>query len=198
MQGLWYGDRRDRVKWGALVYLARLHDCPTIVQVAYYREGEDPLLKSDEDCFHVDRAVWEHFSDLRHIRRLGKSVDRQIDVINRLFVPKARDEYVAQSINDMRQIDGRKLVFLDPDTGIQPRKCEPEHVSKLDIHSFWQAIREGDLLAVYQHADRTKSWVDGRRKTFSEACGGIPVSHIDGRGVAADVAILWAKKDGAV
>jgi|SRR5208337_1451369 len=197
MQGLWYGDRRDRVKWGALVYLARLHDCPCIVQVAYYREGEDPFLKSEEDCFRVDRAVWKHFSDLRHIERLGKSVGMQIDVIDRLFDPEARNEYVAQSISDMRHINGRKLVFLDPDTGIQPRTSKPAHVSKLDIQSFWRAIREGDILAVYQHADRSNNWVDSRRTTFSEACGGISVRHIDGRGVAADVAILWAKKDGA-
>ncbi len=194
MQGLWYGDRRDRVKWGALVYLARHHNCPCIVQVAYFREGDDPVLKSGTEAFHVDRAVWDHFSDLRHIKRLEQKIGTRIEVIERLYNPSSRSEYVDRSIEDMRHIDGRKLVFLDPDTGIQPSKCKPEHVASEDIHSFWQAIRDGDILAVYQHADRTDSWVDSRCETFSAACGGIHVHHVDGRGVAADVAILWAQK----
>lgn len=40
MQAIWYGDRRDRVKWGALLYLAKRHGIRQIIQVAYFR-GSD-------------------------------------------------------------------------------------------------------------------------------------------------------------
>jgi len=39
MQGLWYGDRRDRVKWGALAHLASRFRLVSILQVAYFRDG---------------------------------------------------------------------------------------------------------------------------------------------------------------
>jgi hypothetical protein len=37
MRDIWYGDRRDLVKWGVLVELAARHDARHILQVLYPR-----------------------------------------------------------------------------------------------------------------------------------------------------------------
>ena len=64
MQGVWYGDRRDRVKWGALLHLVKTRSIPRIVQVSYYRDGADRMLETPEGRVPVLPAVWGHFSDL--------------------------------------------------------------------------------------------------------------------------------------
>jgi len=44
MKDTWYGDRRDLVKWGTLVHLARSEQIMTVIQVAFLRKGERPPL----------------------------------------------------------------------------------------------------------------------------------------------------------
>jgi hypothetical protein len=61
MQGLWCGDRRDRVGWDALLHLAKNHSTPRIVQVAYYRDGIDQRLHTPASPIAMPSAVWEHF-----------------------------------------------------------------------------------------------------------------------------------------
>jgi hypothetical protein len=47
MQDIWYGDKRDRVKWSALVHLARAQQLSKIIQVAFYRAGKEYELEPD-------------------------------------------------------------------------------------------------------------------------------------------------------
>lgn len=60
---------------------------------------------------------------------------------------------------------GTRLLFLDPDTGIEPGALQPEHASSSEIARLWKALEHG-----------------------------AHVHSILGN-VAADVAILWARRE---
>jgi hypothetical protein len=194
MQGLWYGDRRDRVKWGALIHLAKTKGIRYIVQVAYFRHGAEPILQTEEGEVPLPIEVWNHFSDLRHIERLGDVTGKTITVLDQPFDPDIRHKYIGLIVSKLKEIESPKIVFLDPDTGIEPENSRPEHVIKQDIREIWAALSEGDFLVVYQHADRTKTWRDDRGQKMSVACDNVPVKIILGTGIASDVAMLWCRK----
>lgn len=198
MQGLWYGDRRDRVKWGALHHLAQSRAIPRIVQVAYYRRGSDPVLQTPLGEVPLSPVVWDHFSDLRHIKRLGRAAGKSIHVFDDEFVPSQRRAYVARVVRRLKTVQSPKIVFLDPDTGLGPGTAGPEHVTKADAAEIWSALAAKDLLVIYQHADRTTVWQQLRAKAMSDACGGARVNMIVGEGVASDVAMLYCEKEDAV
>ena len=52
MQDAWYGDKRDLINWGTAVYLARLNDIGTIIQIAFRR-----LSESERPTFAVIRGA---------------------------------------------------------------------------------------------------------------------------------------------
>lgn len=139
-------------------------------------------------------GVWEHFSSLRHIKRLGRATGTKISVLDELFDPLKRGDYIASVVRRVKAVQSPKIVFLDPDTGIEPATARPEHVAKADLASIWAALSNEDILAVYQHADRTRTWRTLRAGKMKEACGGVPVHFITGTGMAADVAMLWSAK----
>lgn len=198
MQGLWYGDKRDRVKWGALVHLAKWKKINCIVQVAYFRHGPDLQLQINRGDIQIEVGlpveVWNHFSDLIHIKGLEKTTCLNIKVLNQEFKPKSRRDYVKNIILEFRNIKRQKIVFLDPDTGIAPTTAKPEHVTKKDMEKIWEGLSEGDLLVIYQHADRTRKWLPDRKEKMSHSCGGANVGTITGLGIASDVAMLWCCK----
>lgn len=199
MQGLWYGDRRDRVKWGALVHLANTKGVRCIVQIAYFRHGTDLKLQTEKGEVELPTQVWNHFSNLRHIERLGEATGLKIIVLDQSFEPNKRRDYINRIVLHLEQINeeikGRKIIFLDPDTGIAPgKKGKPEHVNTQDIKDIWGALSVGDLFVVYQHANRTKNWVPGRKEKMSSACAGMAIKTITGKGIASDVAMLWCCK----
>lgn len=194
MKGLWYGDKRDRVKWGALVHLANMKEIPCIVQVAYFRHGTEPMLQTEEGKIKLPDSVWEHFSNLRHIERLGESIGLEIIVLDQCFDPVIRGGYIDMIASKVKEIECHKIIFLDPDTGIEPKKAKPEHVTIKDLQKIWEALRHGDLLVAYQHAAFTENWLSDRKGTMSSACGNVDVGTITGTDIAADVAMLWCCK----
>jgi hypothetical protein len=194
MQGIWYGDRRDRVKWGALVHLAQTRVISHIVQVAYFRHGPDPVLQTQEGEVPLPAAVWNHFSDLQHIKRLGQAIEKSIVVLGQLFDPVHRREYVETVVAELKEVESPRIVFLDPDTGIDPGSAEAAHVTGQDIEEIWAVLTPGDILAVYQHSDRTATWRNDRRRKMAAACDNTSVQEIVGPGVAKDVAMLWCQK----
>ena len=141
MQGLWYGDRRDRVKWGALIHLAKTKGIHYIVQVAYFRHGAEPILQTEEGEVPLPFEVWNHFSDLRHIERLGEATGLEIIVLDQTFDPAKRPDYIGKIIHKVNAIKSRKIVFLDPDTGIAPSKWKAEHITTNDLQKIWADSR---------------------------------------------------------
>ena len=63
----------------------------------------------------------------------------------------------------------RLLVFLDPDTGIAPKRAKLEHVTDSELEQIYGAMRKGDLLVFYQHARRRKEWRKETRSQFARA-----------------------------
>jgi hypothetical protein len=184
------------VKWGALVYLSRQENITCINQVAYFRRGPNLMLQTENDDKALPEEVWNHFSDLNHIKRLEKKTNLKINVLDREFKPESRRKFIREILRELDNIKGQKIVFLDQDTGIEPKNSKPEHVTSKDLQEIWnsEALLINDLLVVYQHADRTKKWLLARKETMSKACGGAEVRNITGTGIASDVAMLWCKK----
>jgi len=151
MQGLWYGDRRDRVKWGALAHLAKRFRLASILQVAYFRDGVERLLKTDTGEHAIPEPVWKHFADLAAVEGLSRILGVEIHVHVDVFDPKKRKKYIDDVLCAAEKHPRPRLLFLDPDTGIQPGTLKPEHVSAEEITRLWRALGAGEVLAVCQH-----------------------------------------------
>jgi hypothetical protein len=195
MKELWYGDHRDLVKWGALVHLAQEEGIERIVQVPFLRETEPPRLQSDGVEFEMACEVWVHFRNLLRIKVLGPQTGIAIEVIEDAFEARKRSEYLEVVQNHLRQWSGsRKIVLLDPDTGIEPKAAKPEHVTMQEIRELWEVLSSGDWLAVYQHRYRDRNWQATTRSKFAVACGaGHDVKTFTEPTIASDVAVFAAK-----
>jgi hypothetical protein len=116
----WYGDNRDLVKWGVLLCLASQFKAGKIVQVAYYRPE---TIEIDGVRHLMPDAVIRHFS--RHvadIARLG-SASIQIEVFDLPLL--SRDAYmkgVHAALVNLISSASPCIIFLDPDTGLEPTK----------------------------------------------------------------------------
>lgn len=155
------------------------------------------MLETPDGRVLLAAAVWEHFSDLRHIRRLAQATGTRIIVFDEPFDPSRRRDYVSAVVSRLATIESPKIVFLDPDTGIEPGASGPEHVAKADLLAIWAALSAKAILALYQHADHSSTWRRQRARKMAEACAGSPVHFIIGPGMAADVAMLWCEKSPA-
>lgn len=194
MRPIWYGDRRDRVKWGGLIHLSQQNNILDIVQVAYYRESPHPILTCDEGDFPVSEVVCKHFSNLGNIISLGRATNVRIAIIDKPFNPNSRSQYIAAVVEKVREVENPKIVFFDPDTGIAPRTAKPEHTTEDDLSQVWAILRKDYIIAVYQHAARSRTWLDGPINKMGRACGNEEVRKITSSCVAGDVALLWCKK----
>ena len=181
MREEWYGDPRDLVKWGTLVHLARYDSIRTIIQVAFFRVSERPQLESDGHKWRVADEVWRHFRDLGSIRELAHHCRLAIHIIDACFNHHYRDAYFGDVIGALRADRRRKVVFLDPDTGIEPGKRTVKHVGIDEITEVWRVLNQRDWLVVYQHGPRYQNpsvtpWRDAAREKFARACKVAPAS----------------------
>jgi hypothetical protein len=148
MKDNWYGDSRDLVKWGVLVHLARQHDVKRIIQVAYYRPSTWPPLEIDGREVEIPNVVLDHFRSIGSVTKLA--CEPEIQVVDTLFGD--RDRYLREVLKLVAgDSDARALVFLDPDTGLAPRRSRPEHVLESELAEIWRQMRPGDVLVFYQH-----------------------------------------------
>jgi hypothetical protein len=198
MQPIWNGDRRDRVKWGAIYHLATQHNIRNIIWVLFHRDQTDQTLQTDNGAIPIPEPVWSHFSDLHRIRKLWDATERTLDIFDQPFDHPTRREYITSLIARLNQLPSRRLVFLDPDTGIEPGTATVQHVTEQDIGEIWNQLTVDDMLLVYQHADHTGTWLEQHRQQLSRACNGENVGAIRGQNIAGDVAILFATKAGVV
>lgn len=197
MRELWYSDKRDLVKWGAMVQLVQEEEIDRIIQVAFFRETERPRLRSEGKEFPVAQEVWTHFRDLRNIEALGQKIGVEIVLIDHPFDASKRLEYLELVRSVLRRFGGlKKIVLLDPDTGIEPKKAKPEHVTVREIEELWEQLSPGDWLALYQHQRRDQQWREKTLSRFADACRTSCVRMFSGSGPAAakDVVLFATKK----
>jgi len=205
MNDIWFGDKRDRVKWGAVsllvkdfnllsvLYVAMLDQTPVSSRKLIMARGQKLRNRA------YPSGVWDFFSDLDRVRRLGKEIGAPITVISDPF--KGAKKQARKSYFDMvcAKIQRKKkrpmLVLIDPDTGITPGKSTgPQHVSGDEVHRVWEVLKPGDVLAIYQHGARYQNWRTRRGGKLSDACDGARPLVFWSETISKDVAMLAVKK----
>lgn len=208
MQDIWYADKRDLVKWATLYHLAHIFKGSLILQIAFYRK-EKPFGKViiDGQAKEIPKEVISHFRDIRKI----KDINFPVEIFDSSFEYKKeevkhRHDYLLSAIEWLGSHRKEKLiVFLDPDTGLQPKqtkpktKPKPEHVSEEEVKKIWDALKPKDVLVLYQHQTnrRGESWIDDKQIQLATALGlsGDVVKLAYGPKVAKDVVFFYAQKD---
>ena len=196
MKDKWYADKRDLVKWATLAHLAKNEKLDVIVQVPYLRLGERGSLCRGDTVVEIEICgeVWEFFRTPKAVERLGGQLGRSIRVLDRLFEPEKRGEYLDYVVAALADIEEPKALLLDPDTGIEPSRAAPEHAAVEDVRAVWGVLRPGDWLVLYQHASRTRTWLEDRTAKLREACGNSQVEVFSGPRIAPDVVCLAVQK----
>jgi hypothetical protein len=200
-----YGDGRDLVKWGTLLHLSSLNGATRIVQVAYYRPEaieRQGTIEIDNNQYQMPEAVNRHFSrSIMDVTRLNSSSIR-IEVFDSPLL--SRDTYmrgVQAALANLMTSDSCCIIFLDPDTGLQPKnKHGLEHVLESELAQIWDAMRGGDVLVFYQHKTNRKtgtSWIEPKRRQFASALKlSDGVAKMARGEVATDVVFFFAQKTG--
>ncbi len=169
MKNSFFADKHDFFKWDLL--LTMMEDIPELVQLTYI-----PMLTPNDrggnaqDTAAGDRhtRLFEFFDgclkqDRQNIKELRRFFQEQQYKYTpyrdcRYFEHKARKSYFEEIPNPaLRQA----LVFLDPDTGLEPRTRPAEadkYVCYPDLHRIFYRMDGSSVLVVYQHRARGKKW----------------------------------------
>jgi len=191
----WYGDHRDIVKWGVLVEIAHRNNIPMILQVAYLNPDDGiPRLNSELGEVEVAPEVISHFRDIHKIASLAEATGIRIDIFDREFIPRERQEYTAQIIDTIKTLPRPALVFLDPDTGMLDKPLSPTHVLPDEVRAIWYNLRLDDWLVLYQHASRQVDWADKSCREFKAACRGARVISFRSPNGAQDVVFFAVQR----
>ena len=179
MRNEWYGDKRDFLKWPALLYLARRQKIGRIFQVAMCTDAvpTHPKIKTLNgqmvECQDISRHVADHYhrhNDLNGIRAVGKHFGIDIEVWLEQFTHATRVEYFQEVLKEIRKSTARTVWFFDPDTGIEPPKSEADktHMRLQELSNTFALLRPRDYLACYQHAWWKQDWRTQARTRLSE------------------------------
>jgi hypothetical protein len=192
MRDKWYADKRDLVKWGGIMHLIKDRDIEKVVQVAYYREDKWPPLNFNGVDIQVPQEVLKHFRNIKLIKKL----DSRIQVFDQKFKHEDRQKYTDDLCKMLAEIQEMKIVFLDPDTGLEPLKCRPENVKRKEVKQIFGSLNTGDILVFYQHKFFHPQWDKIRRTQFADACR-VPEDRIEtwkATKIANDVIFFFVKK----
>ena len=90
------------------------------------------------------------------------------------------------------------VVFLDPDTGLEPRTALQARPRFPESTEIWQQMPAGDVLVFYQHQTNRKGapWIQPTREQLEKALG-LPsgtAKVATGRAIASDVAFFYCRK----
>lgn len=172
MREQWYGDSRDLIKWSVLLRVAEKCGASKILQIAYLRPSlYRPIVLGDYGTLDIPVSVIAHFRSLKSITSI--SADFSVEVFDQLFVD--RDTYLESAIDFISEFDkDRCVVFLDPDTGLQPQtRLSGEHVSSGEVSRIWCSLKAHDMLVLYQHkTNRNGSlWIKEKQVQLAQAIG---------------------------
>jgi hypothetical protein len=65
----------------------------------------------------------------------------------------------------------RCIVFLDPDTGLEPQNPSLDHVLNHEARTIWNNMKNGDVFVFYQHQTNRagQPWIEPKRSQLAEA-----------------------------
>ncbi len=195
MKDQWYGDNRDIVKWAVLLHLARQYDVKRIIQVAYFRSTEWKYLIIDGKKKDIPSEVLRHFRNVRNITKMVK--EPNIEIID--FIFSDRNIYMEKIIKGVTRHKGtRTIVFLDPDTGLEPNRPKFEHVLEAELREIWKKMHNEDLLVFYQHQTNKNGqpWIKPKRRQFQASIGAEKgaVKIAKAPDIARDVVFFYCQK----
>jgi hypothetical protein len=171
MRDKWYADKRDLVKWGGMLHLCKIKQIKYILQVAYYRETKFPMIEFDGTNIPISKEVLKHFRDIEAVFHLGKQSDIEIVIFKMEFNHNTREEYGSEVCGKIGRMDYKKIVFLDPDTGLAPVRCDSTHVKADEVAAIWNSMGQKDILVFYQHRFWDSDWKFIRRKQLAKSIG---------------------------
>jgi len=195
MQDKFYGDNRDLVKWAVLHRLAEIYEARRILQIAFYRSSEFERILIDGKEHDIPEEVIAHFRDLRKVERINSEI--QVTVFDELF--KDRNSYLGSVSAFLYKFsDERCVIFLDPDTGLQPQNPNLNHVLESEARFIWKSIRPKDVYVFYQHQTNRNGqpWIEPKRKQLETALGleNNSIKIASAQKIASDVVFYYARK----
>ena len=201
MRDIWYADKRDLIKWTTLYHLAHIFKGSLILQIAFYRkEKQFGKVIIDGQEKEIPKEVISHFRDIHKIRDIKFQVP--VEVFD--LILEYRHDYLIAVIERLQGYRKKLIVFLDPDTGLQPEqtksKTRPklEHVLEEEVKKIWDALKPEDVFVLYQHQTNRngKSWIEPKKIQLANAIGlsGNAVKLAHGPEVAKDVVFFYAQK----
>lgn len=195
MRDIWYSDNRDLVKWGFLMHMAKRYDLHEVIQVPYWRPEQDrPSITFESSTFLVPEVVWQFFRNIKHIEHMGGAFDIPVKVLTDVFNSKDRQGYSLKVREQIGKSARPLLLFLDPDTGLEPSRATDTHVTQAEVRDAWSALHKNEWLVLYQHARRTSHWIEEVAEQLRATCGNSPVQVARSERVGSDVAFLCVKK----
>ncbi|MCE5226997.1 MAG: hypothetical protein LLG05_14225 [Porphyromonadaceae bacterium] len=196
MRDKYYSDDRDLLKWATLVHIASVNNLRTILQVPYWRpEINLPRFDCMGEKVTVSNQVWKFFRNVHNVTSLGREIGVSVAVISKEFDANHRQSYICEVKTTVEQVEHPLALFLDPDTGLQPKKCHPEHTAITDIQQLWPALEARDWLVLYQHARHTHTWRESVADQLSSLCG-VKATVVRSDDVGKDVVFICAQKEG--
>jgi hypothetical protein len=195
MQDCWYADNRDLVKWGVLLQLADTFEVQRILQVAFYRPNIFGQLVINGKASDLPAEVISQFRDVQKISDISPKV--RATVFDLLFEHRATYLHAVLTLLPTFAHE-RCIVFLDPDTGLEPKKPGLEHVLDTEARAIWDGMKNGDVFVFYQHKTNRngRSWIEPKRIQLANAIGvqlaKILVAHAPE--IANDVVLFFTQK----
>jgi hypothetical protein len=196
VQDKYYADDRDLLKWSVLVLLAQRYGLSRIIQVAYLRPSIFPMIDIGGQETELPPQVRTHFRNIHNITALRGNVS--ISVFDRVFGDRkayqdALTQYLSECGPELR------LVFLDPDTGLEPGgRPDFKHVLDAEAHAIWSRLKAKEVFAFYQYkTNRTgKPWIEEKRIQLEQAIKVKEGTVLVGKSlaIANDVVIYYAIK----
>ena len=196
MQDKYYADHRDLIKWSVLIRLAEQYRLSRIIQIAYLRPSTFDMIDIAGQQTELPPQVRMHFRNIHKITALH--TDIRISVFDRVFDDRrtyydAVSRYLAKFGAELR------LVFLDPDTGLEPAgKPVLKHVLDAEAYAVWSQLKTNEVFAFYQHQTNRagKPWIKEKRTQLENAIkvgkGAVLVGQSPP--IAKDVVIYFAIK----
>ncbi len=198
MRDQWYSDKRDLVKWSVLLLLAEKCKADRIIQIACYNTSDYGEIEIAGKQYAMPAEVISHFRNIGKIS--GLTARPEITVFDAAFKHHDRKSYFEAAKNLMASFNKERcVVFLDPDTGLEPKSgANGKHVRNSELKAIWNALPKGWMLVFYQHQTNRngQEWIKPKRKQFAKAIG-IPVSSVkiaSGKKVANDVVFFFSTK----
>lgn len=196
MRNKWFSDNRDLIKWSVLLTLARRIRADRIIQIAFLNPSEYGGIEIDGERHQIPLEVLSHFRDIRNVT--GLSQHPRISVFD-IFL-RERDSYLQAALRYVASFsDERCVVFLDPDTGLEPNGGGgSKHVLNHEARAFWDALPQGSMFVFYQHETNKagKPWIEEKCAQLSDAIG-VPPNEIgvaSGQNISGDVVFFHASK----